>query len=64
MEATNDDCHIRNDMDTLTVMNEDVVMASSDDARNVSQSPLRLQQRANLWKHFWHLRYQVQEIGP
>ena len=64
MEATNDDCHIRDDMDTLTVMNEDVVMASSDDARNVSQSPLRLQQRANLWKHFWHLRYQVQEIGP
>jgi hypothetical protein len=39
MAATNDDCHVDDNMDMLTVMNEDVVMdvSSSNDARNVSQ---------------------------
>jgi hypothetical protein len=35
MAMTDDDCHVGDDMDTLTVMNEDVVMEaySSNDAR-------------------------------
>ena len=39
MDAANNTCHDSDDIDTLTVMNEDVVMdaSSSNDARNVSQ---------------------------
>jgi hypothetical protein len=39
MDAANNTCHDSDDVDTLTVMNEDVVMdaSSSNDARNVSQ---------------------------
>lgn len=38
MEAFNDDCHTVSDMDTLTVMNENVVpdVSSSNDHRQVS----------------------------
>jgi hypothetical protein len=39
MATFNDDCHTGSDMDTLTVMNEDVVpdVSSSNDHRQVSQ---------------------------
>jgi hypothetical protein len=69
MAATNDDHHIGDDMDTLTVMNEDIVMGASspNDARyqrGVSRIPEVLEQRTNQLKQFWYLRYQVQEIHP
>jgi hypothetical protein len=39
MAAFNDDCHTGSDMDTLTVINENVVLdvSSSNDHRQVSQ---------------------------
>jgi hypothetical protein len=39
MAASNDPCHIGDDIDTLTVMNDDPVIdvSSSNDARDVSQ---------------------------
>ena len=48
--ATDDDCHVSDDMDTLTVMNEDIAMeaSSSNDARyqrDVSLDPLSFQSR-------------------
>lgn len=53
-------------MDTLTVMNEDVVpdVSSSNDHREVSQILWTFSRELTSQKHFWLLRYQVQEIGP
>jgi hypothetical protein len=67
MAANNDDCHIGDDMDTLTVMNEDILpeLPSLSDARYqraVSWICEVLEQRTNQSKQFWHLRYKVQEI--
>ena len=39
--AANEPCHTSNDIDTLTVMSDDLVadISSSNDARDVSQVP-------------------------
>jgi hypothetical protein len=60
-----DDCHIGNDKDMLTVMNDDILPESSSPGdtryqRDVSEVCIISKRKTNQSKQFWLFRYQVQ----